>query len=1226
MRIADFTADGIADVFVERSDNVGYYPGDGIGGFGPFVPVPLVPGLIMAIADLNGDGASDIVSVAQQEFGVDQALFWSRNEGAGTFAPEETIITSPQIFAHVVPADLDGDGDQDLFYTTQSSPQPYRELRGLMNEGAGQWTNEAYTYDSENSLMGILRDVDGRDEGVGRSSAGYFTMRWNADSFTRTTIPMPEARYPIQIADLNGDGHEDLLIGNNAGEWSIMLRAQDGTGWMSAVAQPAIPMFGYESWVLGDMDADGDVDVLCSIPGDLFLLVNDGSGLVYERVSLAEGFGTIWFGRHTDTAELLPITDLVDIDADGDLDALGPLFSMRNDGTGVLTGPHALHSAGSYMWSRFVFHDLDGDGYDDAIGGDPQRGAVWFKNLGDGSFAGAVTLLGAMANDPTVRVYDLDGDGLLDITFENKFGGSIAWARNQGNDVFSAGTVIINLDDGTSSIIDLADTDSDGDGDIIYFTPSTGLHLLTNEGNGSFSDSFIFDPGYAFSTAYVEDINGDGSMDIMTKALEGPYIGIHFLYNNGDGTWAEPVAHPRANSWWGAPLVDIDGDGDQDLIIHLCDDCAEIGYPDLAWTENLGDGAWSELRVIDLPIDAATMSLQIDAAHFADVDQDGDMDALISRERGAATGLYFVENLGGGVFAPRVRISDVRWVDMLGTANLLGGTPALDVVGFLDIAGVGYPTHYIANENPVSYQLRGHLFVDTNENGTRDLGEPPVPGRWIHTQPTSAGSNTFGTGEYAVLCSAGAHTIVAPPALFANGTWGLTTAGQHNAVVDQSEPVSSGHDFGIKPLVDRVALEVTAEYGESWCGGVVPVWYTVTNIGTRTEGGIMRLSLDPRFSFASSFPADAVLEDTEVVWSFGPLAPFQRTRFLANLVSPDFQSAGTEANFMARVQTVDMHGSITGLFLRELKWRLECAYDPNDKKVSPQGYGAHGAIAVDSTHLEYTIRFQNTGTAPAYNITLRDQLASELDPESIEVLAASHAVSRVVVSEDREMEVLFLNIMLPDSASDPGGSQGYVRFRIALHDGLTHATPVQNSADIFFDLNPAIVTNTTLTTLVDCQLWEPIVENPANDVLQATEGDQYQWFLNGDTLHGATERWLTVAQLGAYHVAVTSMYGCSATSATVSIISLQIPEQQGLSLFAHPNPFSASTTIRASKPFTTAHTITLCDAQGRVLHSMNGNGSDRIQIQRGQLAAGLYVVNILSAMGSTEARLRLMIE
>lgn len=143
------------------------------------------------------------------------------------------------------------------------------------------------------------------------------------------------------------------------------------------------------------------------------------------------------------------------------------------------------------------------------------------------------------------------------------------------------------------------------------------------------------------------------------------------------------------------------------------------------------------------------------------------------------------------------------------------------------------------------------------------------------------------------------------------------------------------------------------------------------------------------------------------------------------------------------------------------------SYDPNDKRGFPAGVSEAHYIR-QNTELEYVIRFQNTGTAPALYVEIRDTLPFQwLDARTVVPGASSHPYewdmqgNGVVVFR-------FPNINLPDSASNPAASQGYVQFNVQQYPDVPLGTELRNQAAIYFDNNAPIITN---------QTWHTIGEN-----------------------------------------------------------------------------------------------------------------------------------------------------
>jgi len=141
------------------------------------------------------------------------------------------------------------------------------------------------------------------------------------------------------------------------------------------------------------------------------------------------------------------------------------------------------------------------------------------------------------------------------------------------------------------------------------------------------------------------------------------------------------------------------------------------------------------------------------------------------------------------------------------------------------------------------------------------------------------------------------------------------------------------------------------------------------------------------------------------------------------------------------------------------------SYDPNDKRAIPGGTGPSGAIGTEVDKLDYLIRFQNTGNAEAFNVHIDDTLDVGLDLARVHLIGASHACTMEFIA-DRVLRFNFENINLPDSASNEAESQGYVLFEVPLAPSTTVGSVINNTAHIYFDNNEAIVTNTTINTVV----------------------------------------------------------------------------------------------------------------------------------------------------------------
>lgn len=147
---------------------------------------------------------------------------------------------------------------------------------------------------------------------------------------------------------------------------------------------------------------------------------------------------------------------------------------------------------------------------------------------------------------------------------------------------------------------------------------------------------------------------------------------------------------------------------------------------------------------------------------------------------------------------------------------------------------------------------------------------------------------------------------------------------------------------------------------------------------------------------------------------------------------------------------------------------LECrevvaAYDPNEKLAFPQGFSdAH--YLEPNTPLAYQLNFQNTGNDTAFTVVLHDTLSALLDPSTLRMGPASHEYNWQLEGAG-VLTVTFTNIQLPDSTVNEPASHGFVQFDIAQKRDNPIGSVLENRAGIYFDSNPAVVTNTVWHTI-----------------------------------------------------------------------------------------------------------------------------------------------------------------
>jgi uncharacterized repeat protein (TIGR01451 family) len=152
----------------------------------------------------------------------------------------------------------------------------------------------------------------------------------------------------------------------------------------------------------------------------------------------------------------------------------------------------------------------------------------------------------------------------------------------------------------------------------------------------------------------------------------------------------------------------------------------------------------------------------------------------------------------------------------------------------------------------------------------------------------------------------------------------------------------------------------------------------------------------------------------------------------------------------------------------EVCTRIIGSYDPNIKSVVPQGFTSQHYT--DSNQiLEYRIDFQNTGLDTARRVVIVDTLSQWLNVNTFVPLVASHTYTTQIIGSNI-IHFIFDPIALPDSNVSVPNSQGYVTFKIRPKFNTPKGTVINNFAEIFFDFNAPIRTNTVFNTIYDTVL------------------------------------------------------------------------------------------------------------------------------------------------------------
>ena len=670
-------------------------------GFGPPRAIdPRANPSRIKLADLNGDGSPDLLIATILSSGSEDRIAWYENTGGGDFSSMRTILAGAQL-RQVGTADLDGDGDIDVFYTTDSNPQ----LAWIENLGNGLFGGPIALLPSVRCCLSSVIASDGDGDGDLDLLLGWDpddAIEWlenlgNGQFSEARLVSNDVARaYAFIVSDLDSDGDQDILVGSLDG---------DGVSWIEnhgrgnfASPRP-ITTNSYSSIFAADLDGDGDPDLItASRP---FGVRNRGTLAWHENLGGAE------FSEQrlidSNTFHVWGVS-AIDLDGDGDLD-----LAVYADGIGRVLAWYENFGDAHFSTARIierhpiglgpmVFADLNADTRLDLIAS-YDHGLVWYDNLGlvsapteaptqveahaevgkawvtwkplspggDGGSplteyrATAIPQSYGESRFCTTRVTrgcTIDGlrPGMaydVHVVAVNRAGvgpesGVVAVTPLEAptTDVEFLGSKTAPIDVGqlSSSSMGLTDLDGDGDADLLVAEEHGDLAWYESA-NGTYATRRVIHKlGWPFR-AFTADIDMDGRMDILAAARWRAELFL--LWNLGNGSFAEPTPIPRKGESVGTlAAADIDGDGDLDIVTTVDDG-------GLVWHENTGDKFLAS-NTHSIPIEAAS------AWSVLASDTDGDGDADLVYRASTPDSVVWRENKGGGMFgSPQTIVDDL---------------------------------------------------------------------------------------------------------------------------------------------------------------------------------------------------------------------------------------------------------------------------------------------------------------------------------------------------------------------------------------------------------------------------------------------------------------------------------------------------------------------------------------------------------------------------------------
>ncbi|WP_178988169.1 T9SS type A sorting domain-containing protein [Winogradskyella schleiferi] len=1058
------------------------------------------------LADIDNDGFQDILVASNSE------IIWRRSiDGQGNFELEVSLLDEFTDTNFVRTGDFDADGDLDIVFLARSGNSSTDVMYSENLDGLGNLSEPISIANMDSALFRLnLQVIDMNNDGdldIIYSSLGNISWLENDGVANFTNDTRFGDNDGFIAVDVDGDNLVDIVRDNGYNLTAFKINADGSISLIETMSTFAL----YQDYKAADMDADGDNDII--------VLYQNGSARSVYWFENTDGLGTF---ANSQTLIAMPTIsgssstdyrglEVADIDGNGSMDVV--VFDSRLNGMVLYKNMgNLVYDEGTTVAndnpsiSDLTLGDLNNDNTLDIIVTDFNLSEYsWYSNIdGLGNFGTKNLISSTVIFVNHVDYSDIDGDGDLDLVSSSHADDKIAWYENtNGLGDFSNGqNIISNTTDGARDVF-AVDMDGDNDKDVLVSSrleETTGDYQLIwyeNDGTGTFIQEHIFETtSNSILRINYADVDDDGDMDVIS----GEDNSVLKLYNNnGDGTFEIPIIFSETGFSYlsGLQVADVDGDNDIDVLASYISD-------EVIWHENDGSGDLSGKHIIIEELSSSS------ALFVADIDGDNDNDVLFSNRNADEVG-YFLNTDGLGTFGPKVITSEIPqsprsiysldidddgdmdmitnsnegqkfiWFPNDGDANF--GEPVeitsfigdishitsadLNNDGKIDLITSSYDDDQVAwfkNLGAFTNTISGVVRLDADANGC-DMSDASLENLLVVADNGTNSFSTFTQADGSFVLQANQESYVTSltstlPNYYisnpASHTYDLTGLSNSNSEADFCVEANQS--------VDDVSIIVYPTINEPRPGFDTTYRLVYKNNGSTILSGTITFEFDDsKISFLSATETVTSMNSNTVSFNYDNIVPFE-TRvidlefnvFTIPTTNIDDELIGT-ATITSNGNDLTPEDNTNTLNLTVIG-----AYDPNDIIVLE---GEEITVDEIDNYLHYIIRFQNTGTASAINVSVNNILDNKLDWSSIQLQSLSHP-GRVEITDGNKIDFIFDNINLPDSTNDEPNSHGFITYKIKPKSDVVVGDIFSNTAAIYFDFNPPIITNTATTEIV----------------------------------------------------------------------------------------------------------------------------------------------------------------
>ncbi len=1178
IEIADLNGDGMDDIvastlWLENTGSVdGFiehiYPFNNQGNAFP--------------ADMDNDGDIDILRtpIVKAFVASGGSFYWMENDGQGNFVdlPEFGVVSGAISYRGSNIINYNGDNFVDVItgykdLSTQTSG--FRIWRNT--DGTGE--NMELAIDLSNGSNTIFEiatgDVnnDGFDEfatieralsNINLEPVAYFYANNNGVfSASGSELQDMDAIYPqIEFVDIDNSGSEGLVVLDDSKDFYYKFSPFSSQELFTGNTLPGSGGVGD----FGDFNTDGKIDLVESSfvernnatnPGDLFAnsSIIDGSGNNSSQIMYH-------FREPKDET-------VYDWDKSGSNDVIAleggqtnkVLVWFSNDGDGNFLDKKILNEDVGDM-NSFRIVDVNQDGLNDVIVDGPTPNAYAYTQNVDGT----VSLVSEKIIDGSITelvIGDLDGDGAEDYLFYEFFDQTLTWKKNNG----STDGVLSILSDNVQGVRELGivDVNNDGLNEVIVAFSDGRSSVFYNLGGGNFGPETLvgtlssqlkeFEGGF--------DINKDGLIDLVYQSnstVNNNAEKLSAFFQTSPGVFGDETILLDQALVDEMQLTDLDGDDDLDIYTEWGLAINISGFGDYFFTENISDYS-SRYDVIDVTkdIDGDTRPDLVRAPYgvltWAKNELNGE--AVISGKIVIDDNANCVEDNNESYLGNVIVQIDHAGNTFYANSSLQGYYGTLTpTLGDYTLEAFPPSPYWTVCESDTTIEVDDpELDYGVDFHFQAEVDCPLLAPKISVTRirPCLPARVILNFCNYGTIDSEVSYAEVSIPfGLDINSTTHPIFSQAGNVLTFELDPIEPGGcegifidvtaDCSVLQVGDIVCPEVAVTPDDicmplniDWDGSTIQASgtcigdsavFTLRNIG---EG-----SMDMPREFRLEIINDDIIMMMVDTFNLGPseekrIAIANVDQF-ASRIEADQDEEHPNANpASALIQNClglganQWNGILNSFpqfsgdpFSDIVCQTLTGSYDPNEKVAFPVGFDDEHFIDRDWP-IDYKVYFQNTGNDTAFTVRIEDQISELLDLATLRVTNGSHPFTWEITPESK-LIFSFENILLPDSTIDLIGSQGFVEYSIQPKEDAEFNLKIENTAEIYFDFNEPIITNTTFHTI-----RKPVFVS-ANYVTLCVGDELNGVVINQDTILQQLTEFMDYDELVFIHITVNESY------------------------------------------------------------------------------------------------------